>query len=433
MPQIWSEKSSAGVDWFTAFLKRNSRLSIRASEATSLSRATSFNPTNVAKFFENLQTVYNRHKFEAADVWNLDECGVTTVQKPIHVVAKKGSKQVGRITSGERGILVTVAAISASGNTIPPFFVFPRANYKDHFIRDAPTGSAGAANASGWMLDVHFVEFSHYFVKFVRPSKERPVLLVLDNHESHLSIEALDYFKANGVCVLSFPPHCSHRLQPLDRTVFGPFRKFYNSFADSWMTNNPGKTMTIYDIPGIVASAWPLALTPKNNASGFRVTGIWPFNPHVFTEEDFLPTFSTDRPDPENRQKPSRDLNESELVAAEVLEDVSGLNDAPRPSNVAESENENPQNMSLEELRPFPKAGPRKTTQRGRKQRKTCILTNSPVKAALQAEKENRKPPQGAKRGRKRSKPLEEQKRIRNLENGEDQKNIYINLCLSFS
>lgn len=153
-----------------------------------------------------------------------------------------------------------MAAISASGNTILPFFVFPRVNYKDHFIRDAPTGSAGAANASGWMLDVHFVEFSHYFVKFVRPSKERSVLLVLDNHESHLSIEALDYFKANGVCVLSFPPHCSHRLQPLDRTVFGPFKKFYNSFVDSWMTNNPGKTMTIYDIPGIITSAWPLAL-----------------------------------------------------------------------------------------------------------------------------------------------------------------------------
>jgi len=62
----------------------------------------------------------------------------------------------------------------------------------------------------------------------VRSSPQSPALLLLDNHESHLSIAVLDYAKTNGVVMLSFPPHCSHRLQPLDRTVFGPFKKFYN-------------------------------------------------------------------------------------------------------------------------------------------------------------------------------------------------------------
>lgn len=39
---------------------------------------------------------------------------------------------------------------------------------------------------------------------------------------------------------------------------------------DAWMRNNPDKIMTIYDIPGIVRSALPLALTPNNISNGFK-------------------------------------------------------------------------------------------------------------------------------------------------------------------
>jgi len=95
------------------------------------------------------------------------------------------------------------------------------------------------------------------------------VLLLLDNHDSHLSITALDICKENGVTVLSFPPHCSHKLQPLDRSVYGPLKKYCNSAIDNWMVNNPGKTFSIYDIPGIVKTALPLATTPNNITAGF--------------------------------------------------------------------------------------------------------------------------------------------------------------------
>jgi hypothetical protein len=65
------------------------------------------------------------------------------------------------------------------------------------------------------------------FLKFVKhfasqePSKERPVVFLLDSYDSHLSIATLDYCKKNDVTVLSFPSHCSHKLQPLDNSVRG--------------------------------------------------------------------------------------------------------------------------------------------------------------------------------------------------------------------
>ena len=373
MPEPWSDKLMAGSDWFTSFLKRNQDLSIRTPEATSLARASSFNEINVSTFFNKLKEIYERKNFTAADVWNFDETGVTTVQKPVHVAAPRGSKQVGKMTSGQRGTLVTVGvAGSAIGNSIPPIIVFPRVNFKDHFIREAPSGSVKVANSSGWMIESHFVEFARHFVKFVHPSKDKPVLLLMDNHSSHLSIEALDIFKKNGVTVLSFPPHCSHKLQPLDRTVYGPFKKFINSFSNLWMTTNPGKTMTIYDLPKIVTQALPLACTPRNIMAGFRVSGIWPFNPDIFTEDEFLPAFSTDRPNPENEMHIDQPNSENAIQ--------------PGPSR-GENQNENV-NVSLEEVRPFPKAGPRTGKRRGRKSRESAILTDSPDKLALQVEKE---------------------------------------------
>lgn len=300
-PRTWDDKEMAGEEWFRMFMKRNPELSVRVAQATSLSRATSFNRSNVDAFYDNLATVMERYKFEPQNIYNVDETGITTVQKPDRIVARRGARQVGSVTSAERGTLVTVAfAVNAIGNAIPPFFVFPRVRYQDHFVRDGPIGSAGSANPSGWMQDETFIHFLEHFKKHTNPSSSHKVLLVLDNHYSHIHINALDFCKTNSIVMLSFPPHCSHKLQPLDQSVFGPLKKAINSTCDGWMRSHPGKTMSIYDIPGILATAMPLVLTQSNIQAGFRVTGIVPFNRHLFTELDFAPAFVTDRPNPVN-------------------------------------------------------------------------------------------------------------------------------------
>ena len=172
---------------------------------------------------------------------------------------------MGAITSAERGQLVTICvAVSATGNTVPPMFIFPRKNFKDHFIRDGPPGSCGGAHPSGWMVGKLFLQFMHHLVANVRPTTENPMLLLLDNYHSHLDIKVLNFAKSNGVTLLSFPLHCSHKLQPLDVSVFGPLKKLINASQGNWMRNNPGKTMTIYDLPGIMREAWPLAAVQKH-------------------------------------------------------------------------------------------------------------------------------------------------------------------------
>ena len=119
----WHANKMAGVDWLHGFLKRRSEFGLRMSQATSFSRATSFNLTNVSPLFANFETVIRRHAYKLRQIWNLDETGLTTVQKPGKVLTQKGLKQVGQITSAELGTLVTLVTlcccINAVGHALP--------------------------------------------------------------------------------------------------------------------------------------------------------------------------------------------------------------------------------------------------------------------------------------------------------------------------
>lgn len=183
---------------------------------------------------DKYQSVLLKYKFEGQDIYNLDETGIITVQKTEIVVAACGKKQVGAITSAERGTSVTMClAVNAIGNCIPPMFVFPRVNYKDYFVRGGPPGCVGVVNKSGWMQGNEFLEFMKHFAKHVKPSVDKNVLVLLDNHKSHLYMPVIDFCREVGIVLLSFPPHCSHKLHPLDRSVYGPFKKYINQSMTS--------------------------------------------------------------------------------------------------------------------------------------------------------------------------------------------------------
>ncbi|XKL59925.1 hypothetical protein PGB90_000941 [Kerria lacca] len=267
----------------------------------------------------------------------MDESGLTTVMDSGRVLSAKGTKQVGRVTALERGPLVTIiAAINAVGNHVPPLFVFPRVNFKSYMLKGAPPGSIGEVNKGGWtssaifnkflhhfakyssasrqnhvllVLDNHdsdldeenlntFNKFLHHFANYSSAPRQNHVLLVLDNHDSHLDEENLNTARELEIVFVTLPPHISHKLQSLDRTVFGPLKTYYSAALERWNTNNPGCVFSIYDIAEIVGQVYGQAFSNQNITSGFRCTGIYPMNPEVFTDTDFLSSFVTDRPAP---------------------------------------------------------------------------------------------------------------------------------------
>lgn len=202
-----------------------------------------------------------------------------------------------QITSGERGVLVTVCCvINAYGNKEPPTFIFPRVNFKSHMLHGAPLGSLGLACQSGWMNSDLFIETLNHFIKRTSSSKDNPSLLIMDNHESHISLNSLCVAKDNGVTILTLPPHCNNRLQPFDVSVYGPFKSYYNAAVDSWLQRNSGKAIDIYHVAECVNVAFEKSMIPSNIRARFKATGIFPFDQNIFTDDDFAVSAVTDHP-----------------------------------------------------------------------------------------------------------------------------------------
>ncbi|XP_072384656.1 uncharacterized protein [Diabrotica undecimpunctata] len=234
-------------------------------EPTSLARSSSFNKANVSSFFTNYKKALSRNKFSPHKIWNCDESGFTTVHVPPKIIGPKGIKHFGQITSGERGQNITViAAVNASGTHIPSMMVFPRVHFKSHMLKEAPVGTVGGANSSGWSNESLFLQLLKHFKCHVQPSIEGPVILLLDNHDSHVNIPVIQFCPKNSITLVTFHPDTSHKLQPLDRTVFGPLKTYYNTACSEWVLMHPGQPVSIYDVAELIGKAFPKAFCPSN-------------------------------------------------------------------------------------------------------------------------------------------------------------------------
>lgn len=219
---------------------------------------------------------------------------LTVPNKLPKVLSTKGKKAVGKVVSGERGTLITaVCCASARGFYVPPALIYPRKREKQEFLYGAPEDTIMLLSDSGFINTELFIKWLKHFYQYVKPSIENPVLLILDNHSSHISLEAISFCRENGIHLLSLPPHCSHKLQPLDVGFFGPLRSAYSQEADTWMTMNPGKLITIYQVAALFGKAYARVASLQMSEKSFSATGIWPFNPNVFSDVDFAPASVT--------------------------------------------------------------------------------------------------------------------------------------------
>lgn len=282
------DSKMAGSDWLRGFLRRHPCLSIREPQGTSLNRAIDFNRSSVNKFHDLLAEELVKKNYSAQKIWNMDETGLSTVQKPGKILAPKVKRQIGKMTSGEICQITTViCAIGASGSYVPPVFVFVRKRMNDLLMTSSPAGSIGVCSNTGWTHSEIFLKWLQHFVSVTRCSPDFPALIVMDGHHSHETLETIDFARKDGITLLTLPPHSTHKLQPLDKSFFNALKCAYNVSANSWLRCHPGKRVTAYDVTEIFGNAYGKCATVEKATSGFAVTGIWPFRRHIFSDEDF--------------------------------------------------------------------------------------------------------------------------------------------------
>ena len=291
-------KRVAGKDWFKGFMTRHPQISVRKPEATSLARAQAFNRPQVSKFFRVLEETMKDHDINPLRVYNVDESGLNTVQSTQKILALRGRKQVGAVTSAERGIHCTVVCcMSSAGTFIPPCVIFPRKRWKPELGDSGPAGTLNLCQENGWMTGELFLAWLKHFVTYVVPNPDNKVLLLMDGHSSHKSYEVVKYARENGVVLMCFPPHCTHRLQPLDVVFYGPLKTYFNQETTKWLKNHPGRTVTQFQISALLNAAYGKAATAGIATNGFLKTGLVPLNPEIFPDHLYAPADVTDKPE----------------------------------------------------------------------------------------------------------------------------------------
>lgn len=307
-----NEKEMAGVDWLNGFLKRHPELSIRKPEATSAARAMGFNRVAVGNFYKLLGETYDVLLLTPDKIYNCDETGISVVSKTkSKIIASKGKKQVGSLSSAERGQTVTVEiCFNAAGTFMPPLIIFPRQRMKAELLDRAPPGTTSACNPKGWMTTEIFTIWFKQFIQFSGASPSNKVLLLLDGHASHTqNLDVIDLARQHGVVIICFPPHCTHKLQPADVAFMKPLSTYYDHAASNWLRSHPGRVITMFQISEIFGQAYMQAATMSTAVNGFRKCGIWPYNQDNFSDVDFIAAETTNIPLAQDNPTTSRTVN----------------------------------------------------------------------------------------------------------------------------
>lgn len=292
------KNGTAGHDFYKGFIMRHPDLSLRRPEPTSIARARGFNRSQVYRFFDLLEAEIEKHQIDAMRLYNMDETGIqTSSNKPPRVLTKLGKKQVGHIASTERGRTTTViCCCNAAGSFVPPLMIFARKRMAPNLLDGAPPGTQATVSDNGWTNGTVFLEWLRFFIDTVRPTAEKKVLLVMDNHESHKYLPALELASKNHVIFVSLAPHTTHRMQPLDFCVYGPLKTYFERSVATFQKTHVGRIINQKDVASLFATAYLRAATTQNAVSGFETTGLWPPNRFIFDDADFLPATTMENP-----------------------------------------------------------------------------------------------------------------------------------------
>ena len=123
-------------------------------------------------------------------------------------------------------------------------------------------------------------------------------LLIFDGHISHLSYEFVSFCEAQNIVPFCLPPHSTHLLQPLDITVFQPFKHYHSQAIEHAVRNGDVKFSNVTFLAAF-QTIHDKTFKQSTILSAFKNAGLVSFNPFIVFEKmkQLEPTFYTSTPE----------------------------------------------------------------------------------------------------------------------------------------
>ncbi|KAG8199511.1 hypothetical protein JTE90_009358 [Oedothorax gibbosus] len=151
-------------------------------------------------------------------VLNGDETSFSMCPKTGKVIAPKEWENVYQLQQGNDKETITVLLVfSASGKTVTPMVVFPYIRLPKTVVDSMPADWFLGRSDSGWMKNDVFYEYIANGVnKWLEDNKvKKPVILFVDGHKTHLTLEISEFCANNDIILYALPPNSTHKISTL--------------------------------------------------------------------------------------------------------------------------------------------------------------------------------------------------------------------------
>ena len=280
-----------GKHWWSNFCKRHPRLTLRKSDKLNRTCAECLNPEVVEEYFDLLDKVLtdSNRKNAPRQIYNCDETFLSLDATREKVVTLKNSKNVYAHSHGTTEHISMLCAASAAGFPLPPMIIYPKAYLGGTYTFAGPDDALYGKSESGYVDSELFIKWMEkIFLKFAVP--ERPIILFIDGHKSHVTLDVVDMARNNDVILFCLPPHTTHALQPLDVAVFKSFKNHFSKAVKALSFAKKNFVVSKRDFARVVKDPFEQAFSIHKIKSGFRKSGIFPFNRNVVDESKMLPS-----------------------------------------------------------------------------------------------------------------------------------------------
>jgi hypothetical protein len=270
-----------GKNWVSRFIDNHDELKIKWNRRFHSQRAKCEDPNTINAWFKLIQETRQSYGILDDDIYNFDETGFTMgVIATSKVVTS--SETIGRATvvqPGNREWVTVIEGINASGWVIPPFVILAGKVHQSSWYQGLPYDWVIAVSNNGWTTDQLGYEWIKHFNKHTESrTKGTHRLLILDGHSSHATPEFDQYCTMNNIITLCMPAHTSHLLQPLDVSCFSPLKRSYGKEVQE-LVRQGIHHIDKEDFLAIYLKVQPLVFTEQNIKSGFKATGVIPYDP----------------------------------------------------------------------------------------------------------------------------------------------------------
>jgi hypothetical protein len=219
--------------WWTAFNKR------RTAEGSGfvIRRAHHLHPnlpirSQLVTWIGGLRELVVEHNITVDRVFNVDETGLDgRYGRAAKLVVPKGTKEAHTVSPQWRGHFTLVVCICADGTALPPHWIAQgtapiSAQHTIAMLQNTIPGAGVSTTKTGWMDNATWSIWLQFFIDRLRvkPTRERPVLLILDSHESRFAWASIEYAMNHHVIIYAVLPNSTSICQPLDDSFNAKFK-----------------------------------------------------------------------------------------------------------------------------------------------------------------------------------------------------------------